>query len=89
MARSIHTAEDIIEAGEKLKSADGGTAEAWEVFKSLGSRGKFDRVREIWDGHVAAKSAAPATSEADLAVQLFQEDQTRSKVEILRIRTLT
>lgn len=86
MARSIHTAENIIEAGEKLKSADGGTVEAWEVFKSLGSRGKFDRVREIWDGHVAAKSAAPASGEADLPDDIECGIETAMKSFVADIR---
>ena len=67
MARmTINSHEDIITAGERLEAQSGATVEAWEVFKDLGSRGKFDRVRDIWDGHTAARSAAPTATVGDL-----------------------
>lgn len=73
MARPLHSNDDIIAEGEALEAKTDGPVEAWQVFQALGGRGKFDRVRTIWEGHVAARSAAPATSCEDLPPEVDAE----------------
>ena len=74
MAKPLYSHEEIIAAGEGLEqSAGGASIEAWEVFKKLGARGKFDRVREIWENHVASRSATPRGQEQDLPAEVDAE----------------
>lgn len=67
MAKAIYSNEDIITAGEQLKAASAGIPVlAWEVFQALGGKGKYDRVREIWEGHLTAHSASPMSQMEEL-----------------------
>ena len=67
MAKAIYSNGDIITAGEQLKAASAGIPVlAWEVFQALGGKGKYDRVREIWEGHLTAHSASPMSQMEEL-----------------------
>ena len=67
MANTINTHDVIISAGEELEAANPTTVvEPWEVFKALGSRGKFDRVRDIWTAHQASRVEAPTVESEEL-----------------------
>lgn len=71
MAKPLYSLEDIIAAGEQLEAgAAGASVLPWEVFQALGGRGKYDRVREIWEGHVAARSTTPVSSATDLPAEV-------------------
>ncbi len=67
MAKTINTHEAIFAAGEELEAANpSAVIEPWEVYKSLGGRGKFDRVRDIWEAHQASRSAIPTVETEEL-----------------------
>jgi|GEM_PF-2997712 len=71
MAKALYSNEDIITAGEQLKAAAAGAPVLpWEVFQALGGRGKYDRVRDIWEGHVAARSSSPVSQTAELPAEV-------------------
>lgn len=61
---TIHTEGEIIAAGEALERQEG-RVEPYKIFKALGGRGRFDRVREVWERHVAGRGrpnkATPAS----------------------------
>lgn len=73
MAKPLYTQDRIIAAGEDLETETDDPVEAWQVFQALGGRGRFDRVRAIWEGHVAARSAAPATVSEELPFEVDAE----------------
>ncbi|HDY94316.1 hypothetical protein LCGC14_0136960 [marine sediment metagenome] len=67
MAKTINTHDAIIATGEELEAANPAAAiEPWEVYKALGSRGKFDRVRDIWTAHQASRVVGPAVESEEL-----------------------
>jgi len=71
MAKPLYSHEEIIAAGESLdKEAGGNPVEPWEVFRALGARGKFDRVRDIWENHVASRSSTPSVREQELPAEV-------------------
>jgi hypothetical protein len=67
MAKSIYTPDEIVAAGEALEQRNGTVVEPWEVYKALGERGKFDRIKTVWEEHLAARRVTPsARAEAQL-----------------------
>jgi hypothetical protein len=55
--RTPHYSEaEIIAAGKKLTSSHGRNATPIEIHKELGGKGKFSRIRDIWNGYQADKT---------------------------------
>jgi hypothetical protein len=74
MAKPLYSLEDIISAGEQLEAgAAGASVLPWEVFQALGGRGKYDRVRDIWEDHVTARSSSPVSQATDLPADVDAE----------------
>ncbi|TNC51099.1 hypothetical protein FHG66_05975 [Rubellimicrobium rubrum] len=66
---AIYREDYIIAAGEALEHKKGSAVSAWEVFDSLGKRGKFERVEKIWAVHVGSRNVTAATVADDLPEQ--------------------
>lgn len=67
MAKAIHTRDAIIAAGQKLEIDNpGSNIEPWEIYKSLGSVGKFARLEDIWKAHQASLERQPSVEREEL-----------------------
>lgn len=51
----INTDEKIIETGEALSKKLGRETTATDIHKALGGKGKYARIREIWEDHLATR----------------------------------
>ncbi|PVA07515.1 hypothetical protein DC363_02460 [Thalassorhabdomicrobium marinisediminis] len=51
MRKPIYTDAEIIEAGENLLVRRGGEVSATDIHKELGGKGKYARVRDLWETH--------------------------------------
>ncbi|MFC2966818.1 hypothetical protein [Acidimangrovimonas pyrenivorans] len=74
--KPLYTNEQIIEVGEALERAHPGREiDAWRVYDKLGLRGKYERVREIWDTHREARKekGSPAESYEKIMPSHFRE----------------
>lgn len=69
----IHTDEDIIATGERMEAEQGSPVSPWEVLKALGGRGKYERVRVVWEEHLARRSDAAGSTGGGEAVVLTPE----------------
>jgi hypothetical protein len=66
MRTPIHSDEDIIAKGTNLKAQIGREISATDLFKALGSKGKFSRVRDIWEEHMASREEEQQLAEVPL-----------------------
>lgn len=66
MRTPIHSDEDIIAKGTTLKAQIGREISATDLFKALGSKGKFSRVRDIWEEHMASREEEQQLAEVPL-----------------------
>lgn len=55
MRKPIHTDEDIIQTGEALIAKLGRDVTATDIHKELGGKGKYARIRDLWDAHQEAR----------------------------------
>lgn len=51
MRKPIFTEQQIIETAEALMSENGREPRPWEIYQSLGGRGKLARVESVWTAH--------------------------------------
>ncbi len=72
MRKPIHTDEAIIRQGESLISELGREVSATDIHRALGSKGKYSRVRDLWDAY---KESRDEDQEAD--IPLPEECQDR------------
>ncbi|MBP1804667.1 hypothetical protein [Rubellimicrobium aerolatum] len=69
--RTLNTQEDIIATGQALEREKGvGMVTAWDVFKALGSKGKYSRIEELWNQHLSSRTTAPIAEADELPEQL-------------------
>ncbi len=61
MRKPIYTDEQIIQAGEALMAKLGREVSATDIHKALDGKGKFSRIREIWEAHQATRDEADQT----------------------------
>jgi hypothetical protein len=59
----IYDDHEIIAAGETIERQEG-CVEPWKLFKALGGRGRYDRVREVWERHLASRGRPKAAATA-------------------------
>ncbi|PVA05345.1 hypothetical protein DC363_15090 [Thalassorhabdomicrobium marinisediminis] len=55
MRKPIYTNAEIIEAGENLLLRRGSEVSATDIHKELGGKGKYSRVRNLWEAHCATR----------------------------------
>ncbi|TMM55122.1 hypothetical protein FDT80_06020 [Sulfitobacter sabulilitoris] len=72
MRKPIHTDQEIIQAGESLMSKFDREVSATDIHKALGGKGKYSRIRALWDAH---KESREEEQEAD--IPLPEECQDR------------
>ncbi len=66
MRTPIHSDEDIIAKGTTLTAQLGREISATDLFKALGNKGKFSRVRDIWEEHMASQEEEQQLNEVPL-----------------------
>lgn len=66
MRTPIHSDEDIIAKGTILTAQLGREISATDLYKALGNKGKFSRVREIWEEHMASREEEQQLAEVPL-----------------------
>lgn len=72
--RTPHYSEaEIIAAGKKLTSSHGRNATPIEIQKDLGGKGKFSRIRDIWNGYQADKTEG-------LIAEITLPDQSHTRI---------
>jgi hypothetical protein len=72
--RTPHYSEaEIIAAGKKLTSSRGRNATPIEIQKELGGKGKFSRIRDIWNGYQADKTEG-------LIAEITLPDQSHTRI---------
>jgi len=72
--RTPHYSEaEIIAAGEKLTLSHGRNANPIEIQKELGGKGKFSRIRDIWNGYQADKTEG-------LIAEITLPDQSHTRI---------
>ncbi|WP_340271423.1 hypothetical protein [Sulfitobacter pontiacus] len=72
--RTPHYSEaEIIAAGKKLTSSRGRNATPIEIQKELGGKGKFSRIRDIWNGCQADKTEG-------LIAEITLPDQSHTRI---------
>ena len=80
--RTPHYSEaEIIAAGKKLTLSHGRNATPIEIQKELGGKGKFSRIRDIWNGYQADKTAGLSAE-----IILPEESHTRIITEVLAMQ---
>ncbi len=81
--RTPHYSEaEIIAAGKKLTLSHGRNATPIEIQKELGGKGKFSRIRDIWNGYQADKTAGLSAE-----IILPEESHTRIITEVLAMQS--
>lgn len=73
--KTLFTTDDIIAAGKALEiGRPGRDVEPWLIYKRLGTRGNYERVKSIWEKHVADSKDQPDDAiEADCIPGKFRE----------------
>ena len=55
MRKPIHSDQEITEVGESLMAKYGRDITPNEIHKELDGKGKYGRIRDIWEGHMATR----------------------------------
>lgn len=81
--RTPHYSEaEIIAAGKKLTLSQGRNATPIEIQKELGGKGKFSRIRNIWNGYQADKTEGLIAQ-----ITLPDESHTRISTAVLAMQS--
>ncbi|MCK0138654.1 hypothetical protein [Aliiroseovarius sp. F47248L] len=89
MRTPIHSDEDIIAKGTSLTAQLGREISATDLFKALGSKGKFSRVRDLWEEHMASREEEqlaefPLPDSTQALIQTAVSALEQSMVSMLR-----
>ena len=73
MRTPYYSEAEIIAAGKKLTLSHGRNANPIEIQKELGGKGRFSRIRDIWDGYQSDKTAG-------LSAEIILPDESHTRI---------